>query len=182
MRIKMSFENKSIKQKFMEGNSKTERILIYIILALICIIILGTCIGAISNKIKNSKTRNDPTPSEIESLTNKKGEELSAFTGLGKIRTSSKPETDSSTDYGTLIVISPWFSYPKADHEFYEELSRKRVLITGIITNYFTSHTKTQLMQITEDKIKADLLFQINGQLSLGKIDQLYFTEYSFIE
>lgn len=179
----MSFENKSLWQKFKEGNTKTERILIYIIAGLICLIILGTIATLIAKGISAKRGRvPDPDPSEIESLYKNSPQEMAAYTGLGKIRTSSKPETDEETDYGTLIVVSPWFSYPKDDTEFFEELSRKRVLITGIITNYFTSKTKSQLEAIPEETIKADLLIEINGQLSLGKINQIYFTDYTFIE
>lgn len=183
MRIRMSWEDKPLWQKFKEGNTKTERILIYIIALIICIIILGTIVGLIGKIFSSGKERTpDPSPSEIESLYKDSSTSMAAYTGLGKIRTSSKPETDAEDDYGTLIVISPWFSYPKDDKEFFEELSRKRVLITGIITNYFTSRTKSELDSIPEENIKADLLSQINGQLSLGKLGDLYFTDYIFLE
>lgn len=183
MRIRMSFENKSLWQKFKEGNTKTERILIYIIAGIIAFIILGTIGVLLGRAIASNKERvPDPTPDQIESLYKDASQSMAAYTGLGKIRTSSKPETDNENDYGTLIVVSPWFSYPKDDTEFFEELSRKRVLITGLITNYFTSHTKSQLDQIPEEEIKATLLSQINAQLSLGKLGDLYFTDYIFIE
>ena len=62
MRIRMSFENKSLWQKFKEGNTKTERILIYIIAGIIAFIILGTIGVLLGRAIASNKERvPDPT-------------------------------------------------------------------------------------------------------------------------
>ena len=64
----------------------------------------------------------------------------------------------------------------------FEELARKRLIITGIFTSYFGAYTKVELLSRTEDKIKQDILEQINEQMSLGKISGIYLTDYIFIE
>lgn len=167
-----------------ELGERINNILYLVIFALGLIIILGTIIGFLTHKAKLGKNLRtpDPSPSEIESLNRANGTNLAAYTGLGTFRITTKPQTEEEGDYGNLLVLSPWFSYPQEDIAYFEELSRKRVVISGIITNYFINKNKAEILDIPEDKIKADLLEEINGQLSLGKIEELYFTEYIFLD
>lgn len=185
MRMKFDFEKKHLWQDFQKNNSKLDRILIYIIASLAAIIILATVVTAITRKIMSGKELmiNDPLPTEIESLNKKNGEEMAAFTGLPTIRcTTLSDEENNSNETSSILVLSPWFSYPQEDTQFFEELSRKRVLINSIITFYFSSKTKNEILAMDEKAIKDDLTQQINSQLSLGKINQLFFTEFIFFE
>lgn len=167
--------------------TKTQFILIIIIFVLVCVIFSGTVIGLITKRAapgKNLRTADpEPTPREIENLNRHLEDKIDAYTGLGTIRCITVPENiDDPDDLGTAIVITPWLSYPQGDTVFYEELARKRILITGIFTNYFNSCTKTQLLSRTEEKIKQELVEQINEQMSLGQISGIYFTDYIFLE
>ena len=103
---------------------------------------------------------------------------MAAFTGISTIRAT----TLSSPSSTSILIITPWFSYPADDTEFYEELSRKRTLITSILTYYFSSKTKDEIIALPEETIKSALLTEINGNLSLGKLNQLYFTDFIFFE
>ena len=169
-------------QKFQKKFNKFERILVYIITALILIIFLVTIIGFASKKARPGKylRKSDPSPLEIRHLSKKAGEEMSAFSGIGSLRiiTSSENEEES----GTLLVVTPWFTYPAGETAFFEELSRKNRLIENIFTTYFSSHTRKELLQAGEDMVKTELKSRINEQLTLGKILDLYFTDYTFIE
>ncbi|MBP5602773.1 MAG: hypothetical protein J6X78_08595 [Treponema sp.] len=166
--------------------SKTELVLIIIIFVLVSIILAGTIIGLVSKKaVPGKNLRNadpEPTPREIENLNKKLDEKIDAYTGLGTIRCITAPAEDNDQDVGTAIVITPWLSYPQGDTIFFEELARKRILITGIFTNYFGACTKLELLSRTEEKIKNDIMEQINEQMSLGQISGIYFTDYIFIE
>lgn len=183
MRMKFDFEKKSFWEKFQNNNTKLERILYYIIAAIISLIILVTIVASIVNLVSKKKNQliSDPLPTEIESLNKKNGEEMAAFTGISTIRATTLASPDSDEN-PAILVLSPWFSYPEEDTEFYEELSRKRTLITSIITYYFSSKTKEEIIALPEETIKGDLLTEINGNLSLGKISQLYFTDFIFFE
>ena len=166
--------------------SKSDIVLFSIIGALVLIILFGTVIGLASRKAAPGKNLRDadpdPTPREIENLNKKLDDKIAAYTGLGTIRCITAPEADNPDDAGTAVVITPWLSYPEGDTVFFEELARKRLLITGIFTSYFSAHTKVELLSRTEDKIKQDILEQINEQMSLGKISGIYLTDYIFIE
>lgn len=166
------------------------KILICIIVFLF-IMILGVTIGGfISRKAspgKNLRTADpEPTVKELESLNKRSDTKIAAYTGIGRIRTVTAVDTsngdNSDAESATPIVITPWFSYDESNFELYEELSRKRILITGIISNYFSERTEKELLSTSEEKIKADLLEEINGQLSLGKIKSIYFSDYIFLK
>lgn len=166
---------------FRNSNSKLDRILFYIIGGLLTILLIGTVVGLIKGRPTTGvNLSDDPKPTEIESLNKKSGLQMAAYTGLGTIRTTTIADEEDASR--SILVISPWFSYPEDDTEFYEELSRKRLLISGIITSYFSTKTKQELLNISEETIKADILKELNSQLSLGKIQELYFTDYIFIE
>lgn len=166
--------------------SKTDFILIIIIAAILGIILLGTVIGLATKKAfpgKNLRNADpEPTTREIENLNKHSDSPIAAYTGLGTIRCITAPEADTPDDPGTAVVITPWLSYPEEDTVFYEELARKRLIITGIFTSYFNAYTKVELLSRTEEKIKQDLAEQINEQMSLGKIEEIYFTDYIFLE
>ena len=172
--------------------SKFELILIIIIFLLVCVISAGTVIGLISKKAAPGKNLRDadpqPTVREIENLNKRLDQKIDAYTGLGSIRCITAPQAQADDkqepelDSGTAVVITPWLAYPEGDTVFFEELARKRILITGIFTQYFSSHTKNQLLSTTEEKIKSEIMDQINAQMSLGKISGIYFTDYIFLE
>jgi flagellar basal body-associated protein FliL len=130
---------------------------------------------------KNLRTA-DPEPGAVVNMTNEGKEKLAAFTGLGRIRAVTKPDKKKSSVPGTPVVITPWFSYPDGDTEFYEELSRKSTAMKALIAQYFAQYTEKELRSAGEEKIKADLLAQLNERLSLGKISALYFSDYIFLE
>lgn len=161
----------------MEFKEKLNKILIIIITVLAAIIIMGTAAGFISKKAVPGKNlrSSDPLPSknQIESLNKHNSAAIDAFTGLGKLRVG--------TSDGVPVVITPWLAYPEGDTVFFEELSRKRLVISGVFIKYFQQYSQQQLLEFAEEKIKADLLSLINDQLVLGKISSVYFTDYIFL-
>ena len=166
--------------------SKTDFILLIVIAAIVVILFLGTVIGLATKKAAPGKNlRNDdpePTAREIENLNKHSDSPIAAYTGLGTIRCITAPAADDPDDAGTAVVITPWLSYPEDDTVFFEELARKRLIITGIFTSYFGAYTKVELLSRTEDSIKQNLMEQINEQMTLGKISGIYFTDYIFLE
>lgn len=173
------------------------KILLIIIFSLIVFIAAGTVMGLILNRSSNTSAKGaktkkanitvlEPSQKEITSLNKHSEEKIASYTGIGRIRILTKADENagsgSERDTGTPLVIEPWFTYEESNYELYEELSKKRILISGLISNYFSSKTKMELFSSSEDKIKADLLKEINSQLVLGKIIQIYFTDFIFLE
>lgn len=163
---------------------KINRLLLSIATALFIVIVTVTIIGLASKKARPGKKLRtaDPSPKQIESLNKTSLEKVDAYTGLGTLRVTTAADESVKNDLGVALVVTPWMTYPQGDTVFFEELSRKRLVISGIITSYFETRTERELLSLTEEKIKADLVNQINSQLSLGKIGQVYFTDYIFLE
>lgn len=161
--------------------SKTNKILQWIIVFLLGFLILATIITILLKGPRATENYRiaDPEPAKVVNYSSKTSDKVDAFTQLKQIRTHTKAQ--SSQSFGTTVVISAWFTYPSGDKTFYEELSQKERMEESIITEYFTFYTEDELRQKGEKKIKEELLQELNENLVLGQIRDLYFDEYMFI-
>lgn len=147
---------------------------ILISLLVFIILFVGTTTVAVKNR---------PAPKTIvtaQGYSETDNTVYSAYKKIGKLRAVTA--SDQKDKRGTTIIIHPYFSYAAGDTEFYEELVRKNPEIKAIITNYFSSYTKNQLTAMGETTIKNDLLQKINQQLVLNKIQNIYFSEFTYLE
>ena len=103
-----------------------------------------------------------------------------AYYELGRMRII--PKLDEDEDIQTVMVISPWLSYPAGDTVLYEEIARKSGVIKGCFITYFSSLTKNEILSLSEENIISELILEINSLLSLGKINNIYYTDYLFLE
>lgn len=158
--------------------SNFEKILLSIIAGLVLVIITGTILALTGRKQETPEVL--LAQGKAVSLMAPVDDGVVAYFELGRIRIITKNE--NSDDLGTVLVISPYLAYPAGDTVFYEELARKRGVIKGILQSYFQERTKIQLLTETEEKIEKVLQAEINAQLSLGQISDIYFTDYIFLE
>lgn len=157
--------------------------IIFISIMVVTVVTLATHAGQPGKNLRDADP--EPTPREIENLNKKLDDKIAAYTGLGTIRCITAPDPDAQDEQeklGTVVVVTPWLAYPEGDTVFYEELARKRQVISSVFTTYFSTRTKNELLSTTEDKIKVQLMELINEQMSLGKISQIYLTDYIFLE
>ena len=157
---------------------KIDKILLAIIAGLLLIILIGTIVGLAGKKkqtpqvlIAQGKAVSLMAPADTTDV---------AYYELGTIRVSTAKA--DSAEGGSIMVISPWLAYPADDTVLFEELSRKSGSIRGIFQAYFSARTKNQLLTETEEKIVRVILDEINADLALGKISDIYFTDYIFLE
>jgi flagellar basal body-associated protein FliL len=98
------------------------------------------------------------------------------FTGIGRIRASTgAPEP-------ATVILSIAFPYSPQDKAFSEELAARIGDFRSGAADYFASFSTEELRQKDEAAIKAELLERFNGQLQLGQITTLYFSDYLIIE
>ena len=145
------------------------------------VIILSTILGLAKKSAEKKNIQIAQNPSIVvaqgqEALDGK----YYSFKNMERMRII--PAADKGQNPNLTIIVSPYFSYQKDDKEFFEELSRKNPVIKSIIINYFSSKTEKQLKQLNEDKIKADLKDLINQNLVLNQIENVYFSEYIFLQ
>lgn len=169
------------------NNDKLNKILLGVIAALVLIIIVGLIVGL------SLKGKKSPTTENYNSISNVKPPVNTAdvaYYELGTLRITpetnnkeiSNTEEVSEQKENVVMVVSPWLAYVPGDTEFYEELARKERELKSYFISYFSLRTKDQINALTEDNVIKELVQQINSKLSLGKINNIYFTDYIFIE
>lgn len=161
-----------------DNHDLLNKILLGIIAGLLLVILIGTIVGLVGKKkntpevlISQGKAVSLMAPSNTDEV---------AYFELGTIRISTA-QADSD-EGGTIMILSPWLAYPAGDTVLYEEISRKSGAIKGIFQAYFSARTKNQLLTETEECISQTILEEINADLALGKISDIYFTDYLFLE
>ncbi|NLK45704.1 MAG: hypothetical protein GX297_03515 [Treponema sp.] len=114
----------------------------------------------------------DPPPVKVEK---KLAGKATVYSDIGRLRaiTSDIPPVS--------LVVTPFFTFPSTDEAFFEELVQKKRRLRSIILDYFTLHSKNELLTMGDTKVKQELIEKLNAELMLGKIDVLYFSEYIFL-
>lgn len=164
---------------------KLDKFLSILIILLLITILMGTFITIYKNKKSITKQKQLISQGKAISLMAPKNNNQNSYFNLGSLRVLTKPENDSlqeTQNMWTVLLVTPWISYPSDDTIFFEEISRKKTVIAGIIQDYFSNHSKQELLSQTEVTIEENLLLEINNHLSLGTINQIYFTDFIFLE
>lgn len=159
---------------------KINKILVYIIFALIAVIVFCTVTAFLAKKAQFGLYRRKD-PASVQEISSSKKSELNEFKEFGTLRVLTKSD-DPDVSIGENLVITPWFLYKKGDAAFYEELCHKKKKIIAVFLDYFAGHTQKEILSLGEKKVKEELLFKINEQLVMGKISALYFDDYIFLK
>lgn len=159
---------------------KLDYILYAIIIGLLIVLIIGTITG-LANK-RNSEPEVLLQQGKAVNLSKPANTDIVSYYEIGNIRIVTPSEEPENEQEGCILVVNPWLSYAEGDTVFYEEIARKRGVIKGICTTYFSERSKNHLLSITEKKVEQELIELINAQLSLGKVQDVYFTDYIFLE
>lgn len=172
---------------------KLDLILYTVIGILIAVILSGALWGVRNKKTEKSSSQTENelisldspkkgTEKGISPLQKKANTKSSTYSEIGQIRAVTKAEENSETGTGIPVVVTPVLSYPEGDSVFFEELSGKRLVIKDIFRVYFSSRTRAELISKTEDQIKKEILEEINSELNLGKILDIFFNDYIFLQ
>jgi len=100
--------------------------------------------------------------------------ETRVFSGLGRLRI---PLANSS-----ILILSIAFPYNAGDTAFTEELAAKIGDFRAIASGYFSALPAERVIQFDEDTIKQELLRRLNADLRLGRISELYFSDFMIID
>ncbi|MBR5965876.1 MAG: hypothetical protein IK015_07165 [Treponema sp.] len=143
------------------------------------LIVLGTIIALIAGKRPGIAYRkSDPRGAEqIKGA----GQEQMQFKEFGTLRTRLLAN-EGSKEAGSVLLVTPWLSYQNDDSAFYEELVSKKNLFASYMLEFFSTKSKNQLLSTGEKEVKRLLLERMNSQLSLGKLDAIYFDDYIFLD
>jgi flagellar basal body-associated protein FliL len=109
---------------------------------------------------------------------------LSVFTGIGRLRAMLAPpaqQKNGSSDGGVAVVITIEFPYDDSDKPFFEELSLNVARFRAVTLDYFASIPADSPLLTGEPALKRALLSRYNALLYLGKIKELYFSDFMII-
>ena len=114
-----------------------------------------------------------PVETQIRGTAAQTGE-TRVFSGLGRLRI---PLVNSST-----LILTIAFPYSADDAAFAEELAAKIGDFRAIATGYFSALPEERVIQFDEDAAKQELLRRLNEDLRLGRISELYFSDFMIID
>ena len=153
--------------------NKINRILFILLGIIVFVIILISLFHFLHKTNNTNKYRKIDNPTEIQ-----KNIEYSLFSDFGRLRTYTCDTQQIP------VVILPFLSYKSENTFLYEELCQKQRKIKSIILQYFTQKTQEVLEVVNNriEKVKLEIITQINDELSMGNIESIFFEEYLFLE
>ena len=147
--------------------------ILYICICSVILIIITVSLIFFGKDIYRRKTLILQNQQQIEKNLESKS---TFYNDFGKIRTFT---SDNSK---IPVVFVPIFKYEKNNDPLFEEICQKKPKLKNIMASYFTNKTKKQLNSIGDEAIKNQILLQINEELSMGTIEELYFEEFLILD
>jgi flagellar basal body-associated protein FliL len=135
------------------------------------ILVAGTIYGVAAGTREKKLSRESEsaqTAAELSSQT--------AFTAIGTIRAKS---ADAKA---AVIVATIAFPYDSGDKAFAEELSRKAPVLKAAATSVLTAKKAAELVPAYEGRVKAELRDAFNARLSLGKVAEVWLSDFAVIQ
>jgi len=147
--------------------NRTERILAVIIASLLVIIVSGTSFAVLTGA-RARKLAREAVPATAS--------QTGVFDGIGRIRarTAGQP--------GAIVIVDIAFPFDAGDRQFREELAQKRGELRSAATAFFSGKRTDELGPANEATVKAALRDTLNRLLSLGRIEELYFSQFHVVQ
>jgi flagellar basal body-associated protein FliL len=99
-----------------------------------------------------------------------------AFSAIGTVRAKSADAKSA------VVVATIAFPYDAADGPFAEELVRKAPVLKAIAQSVLSSKKAADLVPAYEGSLKAALRDAFNARLSLGKVNEIWLSDFAVIQ
>jgi len=167
-----------MKKARVHSKSKLSRVLFTILLSIAGVLFLLLVWGTIYALVRPAGTGplfrlGGPAEAAVREITAQTGD-TRVFSGLGRLRI---PLVNSST-----LILTIAFPYSADDAAFAEELAAKIGDFRAIASGYFSALPEESIIQFNEDAAKQELLRRLNADLRLGRISELYFSDFMIID
>jgi flagellar basal body-associated protein FliL len=147
------------------------RALALLALALALSIVAGTVYGFATNSRQKKIEREADRAQAAAELAGRV-----SCSGLGTIRAKS---ADAKA---AVIVATIAFPYDSVDKPFAEELSRKAPVLKATAVSVLSSKKAAELAPAFEGSLKAALRDAFNARLSLGKVSEIWLSDFAVIQ
>jgi flagellar basal body-associated protein FliL len=169
------------------GKSNINKLLFAILACLLAIIAVGTWAAFFSRKILPAENNLEaaPLPQNVVQQVLPTASAIKTFTGIGRLRASLKPQIQTKAGAESTpatVVIEPCFSYNSNDRAFSEELATHIRDFRAATLDYYAALPASSPVLNNDDAMKTELLKRYNSVLHLGKITELYFTNFMIID
>jgi flagellar basal body-associated protein FliL len=98
------------------------------------------------------------------------------FAGIGTLRAATADAKKA------IVVATIAFPYDASQRPFGEELLRKAPVLKAAATAYFSRKTAADLAPAYEGAVKAALRDAFNALLSLGKVGEIWLSDFAVIQ
>jgi flagellar basal body-associated protein FliL len=99
-----------------------------------------------------------------------------SYTAIGTIRAKS---ADAKA---AVVVATIAFPYDSGDRPFSEELARKAPVLKAVAQSVLSSKKAADLAPAYEGSVKAALRDAFNARLSLGKVTEIWLSDFAVIQ
>ena len=99
-----------------------------------------------------------------------------SFTGIGTIRAKSADAKPA------VVVATIAFPFDSGDRSFAEELERKAPVLKAAAVDLLSSKKAADLGPAFEGTLKAALRDAFNARLSLGKVSEIWLSDFTIIQ
>ena len=100
-----------------------------------------------------------------------------SYTGIGSVRARSADAKGAA-----VVVATIAFPYDAGDRPFAEELGRKAPVLKAAAVSVLSSKKAADLAPAFEGTLKAALRDAFNARLSLGKVTEIWLSDFTVIQ
>jgi len=139
---------------------------------LVLVLVAGSVYGLVSGtRLQKLRSETEGTQLRVE-LTGR-----TAFTGIGTVRAKSADRKAPA-----IVVATIAFPYDSGDRPFAEELGRKSAVLRAAALVVLSSKKAADLGPAFEGALKAALRDAFNARLSLGKVAEIWLSDFALIQ
>jgi flagellar basal body-associated protein FliL len=138
-------------------------------LALVAVIATGTVVGLATGSRQRKLSRESNAAAAVESG-------RAVFDSIGTIRAKSADAKPA------VVLATIAFPYDPSSSAFAEELGRKAPALKAAAMACLSRKKAAELSPEYEGAIKAALRDAFNGLLSLGKVDEIWLSDFAVIQ
>ena len=153
------------------GPGAAARVLAAIAALLALVIIAGTAIGLATGS-RQRKLEREASSAEVAAAARGRA----AYAGIGTVRAKSADPRPA------VVVATIAFPYDSGDKAFSEELLRKAPVLRAAALACLEARRADQLAPAFEAGLKAALRDAFNARLSLGKVEEVWLSDFAVIQ
>jgi flagellar basal body-associated protein FliL len=164
-------ESRKLRVRSESAGVALPRILTLVALFLVLVISAGTIYGFASGTRQKKLERESDRAQVAADLAGR-----SAYTAIGTVRAKSADPKPA------VVVATIAFPYDAEDEGFAEELGRKSGLLKTVAVSVLSAKKASELAPAYEGGLKAALRDAFNARLSLGKVTEIWLSDFAVIQ